>query len=284
MQTIDFPSLADVALLPAEGVARERELRRLIDLHAATEAAAALRRAVAHTPERAGLAARVFALADEGLAGGNDGVRDRLANAIMSPEFPALLRTWIRELRETASSWPDSGACTIATALKLWSWTLEQFRSGDGTSVQIVDELLEMFAPLVAARCLAIDASHEGIRSALDVSHVYAAHQSALAGAACSELVFGYRRHLVWDSEGCATCYIGEDVDDLEAIMPGIAAGARSQIDILESDGSHPAKRGPCATSEGLEAFTRLRNRLDACLTGARIAKDRAAAALGRRS
>ena len=283
MQTIEFPSFVGVALLPAEGVARDRELRRLIDLHAATEAAGALRRAVAHTPEEAGVASRVLALADEILAGGNDGVRDRLADAILSPEFPALLRGWTRELRETASSWPDSGACTVATALKLWSWTLDHFRGGDGTNVQIVDELLEAFCPLVAARCLAVEATGDGVRSRLDVSHLYAAHQSALASATCTELVYGYRRHLVWDVEGCSTCYIGEDVDDLEAIMPGIASGARSNIDTIEADGTHPAKRGPCANSHGLEMFTRLRNRLDACLTGARIAKDRAATALARR-
>ena len=63
--------------------------------------------------------------------------------------------------------------------------------------------------------------------------------------------------------------------------MPGIAAGAGTTIDVLGADGSHPAKRGPCANASGLEAFVKLRNRLDACLTGARIAKERAAKAIG---
>jgi hypothetical protein len=112
---------------------------------------------------------------------------------------------------------------------------------------------------------------------------VYAAHASALTAAACAELVFGYRRHLVWDAEGCATCYVSDDLDELEAFMPGIASGAGTTIDVIGADGSHPAKRGPCARVDGLEVFMRLRSRLDACLSGSRIAKDRAAATMARR-
>ena len=52
--------------------------------------------------------------------------------------------------------------------------------------------------------------------------------------------------------------------------------------DVVETDGSHPSKAGPCARFEGLEQFIRLRNRIDGCLTGAQLAKDRAADALTR--
>ena len=63
-------------------------------------------------------------------------------------------------------------------------------------------------------------------------------------------------------------------------VMPGIAAGVRGIGDVLESDGSHPSKAGPCASFAGFEDFNRLRKRMDGCLTGARLAKDRAAEAL----
>jgi hypothetical protein len=123
------------------------------------------------------------------------------------------------------------------------------------------------------------DESH----SRFDLCHVYAAHASVSAGATCAGLVFGYRCHLTWDAEGCATCYSSDDLDDLEAVIPGIASGARATIDIIEADGSHPAKRGPCARFDGVEPFVRLRERQDGCLSGARIAKERAAAAIAGR-
>ena len=41
-------------------------------------------------------------------------------------------------------------------------------------------------------------------------------------------------------------------------------------------------KAGPCASCQGLEAFQRLRTKLDGCLTGAQLAKDRAAEAIAK--
>ena len=49
---------------------------------------------------------------------------------------------------------------------------------------------------------------------------------------------------------------------------------------MIEKDGSHPNKAGPCVSFEGMGTFKRLRGRLDGCLTGAQLAKDRAARAL----
>jgi hypothetical protein len=48
----------------------------------------------------------------------------------------------------------------------------------------------------------------------------------------------------------------------------------------VAADGSHPVKAGPCAQATGLETFSRLRTKLDRCLTGSRVSKDRAAEAL----
>ena len=60
------------------------------------------------------------------------------------------------------------------------------------------------------------------------------------------------------------------------------ASVARGCTDVIEDNGSHPLKAGPCARFEGLETFSHLRVRLDGCLTGSRLAKDRAAEALTR--
>jgi hypothetical protein len=109
---------------------------------------------------------------------------------------------------------------------------------------------------------------------------VQTARSAGLVAATCAELVFGYRRHLAWDTEGCASCYGADDLDELEGLMPGIASSARACTDVVESDGSHPVKAGPCARFDGVETFSRLRTRLDGCLTGARLARERAATAL----
>lgn len=224
----------------------DRKLYRLIDRLAADEAAAAL----AHR-------------------------RDDVV-ASTSIDVPAL----IRQLRGVASTNPGTGACTIASALDLWSWTLHHLRE----TPQAVDELTEALSPLLAARAFAIEvAARPKFDLQSDLCHVYAAHVAATTAATCAELVFGYRRHLVWDAEGCAACYAGEVLDELEAFIPGIAAGTRANADVVEADGSHPVKAGPCVNFKGIETFIRLRNKLDGCLSGARLAKDRAAAELAGR-
>ncbi len=254
-------------------------LSRSVDVQAAADAVAALHNAALHPPD--GVVAAVLHAADSLLGGiaGETGERNRLRDAVSSPEFLALLPAWTRELRQAASSQPDTGACTVATALKLWSWTMSHFPS----NTMAADELAEAIVPLLAARAFALDAAKPSATPLQrDLSHVYAAHVSAQCAATCAEIVFGYREHLTWDAKGCAACFAAEELDDIEAMIPGFAAGGRISIDVIETDGSHPAKEGPCARFDGVEAFQRLRNRLDGCLTGARIAKDRAAAAIGR--
>jgi hypothetical protein len=99
-------------------------------------------------------------------------------------------------------------------------------------------------------------------------------------GRVCAELVFGYNRHPAWDTEGCASCYQAGDLDAMESLIPGIASAARGYSDVVEANQTHAEKAGPCARFDGLEHFTQLRVRLDGCLTGSRLAKDRAADAL----
>jgi hypothetical protein len=115
-----------------------------------------------------------------------------------------------------------------------------------------------------------------------DLCHVQSARAAGEVGRICAELVFGYDRHPAWDEPGCAACFHGDELDALESVLPGIAIGARSASDVIEEGEAHPAKAGPCARTEGREPFLRLRRKLDGCLTGSRLAKDRAADALTR--
>ncbi len=63
-------------------------------------------------------------------------------------------------------------------------------------------------------------------------------------------------------------------------MIPGIDGAARAYTDVTETNEVHPRKAGPCVKCDGLEPFVRLRTKLDSCLTGTRLAKDRAAEAL----
>jgi hypothetical protein len=282
MQAIQFPSLADLAKLPAQGAGRDRQLRRIVDLYAENEAAASLQAALARSA-----GGNDLLVAADAILAGRDGARPRLLSAVLAPQFPALLGAWVRELRATASARPDTGACTVASALELWTWTFDWFVRGEGARTGLaeiaVEELADLLCPLAAARCLAVEPSvASDVELRRDLSQVEASRVAAQTGAVCAELVFGYRSHKVWDAAGCASCYDAAELDDLEALVPGAACGARMASDVLETNGSHPAKQGPCASFEGLDDFMRLRHRLDGCLTGARIARDRAAAAIGR--
>lgn len=281
MQATQLATLADhVRNLPAQGAGRDRRLHRLTDVYAAAEAAEALQSVAAR---QTGIAATLLASASAVLERDDDAAFLRLREAVTQPEFLAIVPTWIGELREIASSRPGSGACTVGSALELWHWSMKHLRAGGPASA--LDELAEILVPLLAARAFAMDVNgriggpgEADLRT--DLCHIYASRASATAGARCAEVVFGSRRHMVWDAEGCRTCYAGTDLDDLEAFIPGMASGARMTADVVEADGSHGTKAGPCATTSGVERFVRLRARLDGCLTGAAAARDRAAAAL----
>jgi len=115
-----------------------------------------------------------------------------------------------------------------------------------------------------------------------DLCHVQAARAAGEVGRVCAELVHGYNRHPAWDTEGCASCYQADDLDVMETLIPGISSLARGYTDVIENDGSHPLKAGPCARFDNLDQFTRLRIRMDGCLTGSQLAKDRAAESLAK--
>ena len=111
-----------------------------------------------------------------------------------------------------------------------------------------------------------------------DLCHVQAARAAGEVGRIFAELVHGYNRHPAWDEEPCGAACGLEELDPLDWFVPGsaVSAGDASK----EIAGTRPPKAGPCVRFDGLEQFVRMRLKLDGCLTGARLAKDRAAVAL----
>jgi alkylation response protein AidB-like acyl-CoA dehydrogenase len=237
---------------------------------------------------------------------GPEAVQRRQLSVTMTSElFLAQFRLWISEMRRIAGERPGTGACTLATAMLLWLWTLERLQKvtdakGNklyhGNRQGVTFPLADALCWLLASRQQILDvmeletkgAASPTLAEALpavvgflsDLCHVQAARASGEVGRVCAELVFGYRAHPAWTSEACAGCYAAEDLEALEGLIPGIADAARGAADVKEAGEEHPAKAGPCACFEGMEGFQRLRMKLDGCLTGARLAKDRAAEAL----
>ena len=228
--------------------------------------------------------------------------RRQLSVTMTNPLFLAQFRSWIKEMRAIASNHPGTGACTLATAMTMWLWSLERLQhstDGDGSKLYqsarqgVTFPLADALCWLLAARCQILDVLElerrgaqdasvaEGLTGLLnffsDLCHVQSAHASGEAARICAELVFGYNRHPAWDEDGYRGCFSSQELDELEGFIPGIAACA---VDVIGPDGTHPPKAGPCAKCNGAEQFLALHNKLDTCLTGARLAKDRAAEAV----
>ena len=146
---------------------------------------------------------------------------------------------------------------------------------------QFVLDVIELDAKGAANPALA-DGLAGTVAFFTDLCHVQTARAAGEAGRICAEIVHGYNRHPAWDETSCHACYCAEELETLEGLIPGIDGSARAYADVSEEGGSHPLKAGPCVRFDGLESFVRLRAKLDGCLTGSRLAKDRAAGALTR--
>jgi len=230
--------------------------------------------------------------------------RRQLAITITNEVFLAHFALWIAEMRRIAGSRPGTGACTLASAMELWLWTLKHLVGAEDAAGKplyhdrrqgVTFPMADAVCWLVASRQQILDTieleesgkDQPALQEALpgfvgffsDLCHVQAARAAGEVGRICAELVFGYNRHPSWEGDD-ACCYEGDRLDDMEGIIPGIGAGARGRGEVVEADGTHADKAGPCVRFAGLEAFQRLRGKLDGCLTGSRLAKDRAAAAL----
>jgi alkylation response protein AidB-like acyl-CoA dehydrogenase len=236
---------------------------------------------------------------------GPEAVQRRQISVCMQNEvFLAQFETWLKELRQIASERPDTGACTLASAMSLWLYSYHHLQNAtdasgaklfQGPRQGVVFPFADALAWLLAARCLVLDVVElerkgaenpvvaEGLPGLVrfydDLAHVQAARAAGEVGRICAELVYGYNRHPAWDEEARKACYEARDLEELEDLIPGIASCA---VDVIGENGSHPAKAGPCPSCSRIGDFAALRMKLDGCLTGARLAKDRAADAVAK--
>ena len=225
--------------------------------------------------------------------------RRQLTVTMTSDLFLAQFRAWTVAMRRIASTHPGTGACTLASAMKLWIWSLEHLQKAvdpegnklyHGQRQGVTFALADALCWLLASRAQILDVleleaqgasdavAAEGLAGTVqflsDLCHTQAAQAAGEVSRICAELVFGYNRHPAWDEEGRKSCFLASELEDYEETMPGITAMA---LDVIAADGSHPLKAGPCADCLGSSEFLRLQSKLTTCLSGARLAKDRAA-------
>ena len=230
---------------------------------------------------------------------GPEAVQRRQLTVTMTSEvFLAQFRAWIGEMRCIAASHPGTGACTLASAMRMWLWTLEHLQTATdaagsrlyhGQRQGVTFPLADAVCSLMASRAQILDvleldrqagdsaSEHElsgTVHFLTDLCHVQAAQAAGEVSRICAELVFGYNEHPTWNEDACKRCFSVEELDELEETIPGIAAMA---IDVIGPDGSHPQKAGPCAGCNGASEFLSQQNQLCRCLSGSRLAKDRAA-------
>ena len=206
--------------------------------------------------------------------------RLQLSITMTNELFLAQFQQWTADMRRIASERPGTGACTLATAMELWFWTLQHMLEGkdaDGAKLYhktrqgVTFALADALCWLLAVRQFILDvieldtkgatnpALADGLAGTVafftDLCHVQTARAAGETGRICAEIVHGYNRHPAWDeTTKPACCCVGEDKTRLKA--------------------------GPCVEFDGLEKFICLRAKLDGCLTGCRLAKDRAAESL----
>jgi hypothetical protein len=231
---------------------------------------------------------------------GPEAVQRRQLTVTMTSEvFLAQFRAWTVEMRKIASTRPGTGACTLASAMQMWQWTLNHLQkatdpSGNklyhGQRQGVTFPLADALCWLLASRCQILDVleleargaddpvASEGLPGTVqflsDLCHTQAAQAAGEVSRICAELVFGYNQHPSWDEQEHRSCFLASELEEYEETMPGITAMA---VDVLAVDGSHPQKAGPCAGCAGSSEFLRLQNKLTTCLSGSRLAKDRAA-------
>jgi alkylation response protein AidB-like acyl-CoA dehydrogenase len=230
--------------------------------------------------------------------------RRQLSVTVTNPVFLAQFRGWIREMRAIAGEHPGTGACALATAMSMWLWTLDHLqhsKDADGGKLYqsarqgVTFPLADVLCWLVAARCQILDVlrlQREGAQDAsiaeglaglinflTDLCHVQAVRASGEVARVCTELVFGYNRHPAWDEQGKRGCWHEDELDAIEGVVPGIGS---YPVDVVKIDGTHPVKAGPCVQCHTEQPFLTLQSKLSTCMTGSRLAKDRAAEALSK--
>ena len=169
--------------------------------------------------------------------------RLQLSITMTNELFLAQFHQWTEEMRRLADQRPGTGACTLATAMKLWLWTLKHVQhatDADGAKLyhksrqSVTFPLADALCWLLAARQFILDVveleekgpANPALAEALpgllgfyaDLCHVQSARAAGEVGRICAELVYGFNRHPAWDEASCGACYSAGELQALEGV------------------------------------------------------------------
>src|ERR1019366_10412484 len=98
---------------------------------------------------------------------GPEAVQRRQLTVTMTSEvFLAQFRAWIRSMRQIAGVRPGTGACTLASAMEMWEWTLHHLQKATdpdggllyhGQRQGVTFALADALCWLLASRCQILD-------------------------------------------------------------------------------------------------------------------------------
>lgn len=192
---------------------------------------------------------------------GPEAVQRRQLSLTMTNElFLAQFQRWISEMRNVAAQRPGTGANTLAAAMELWLWAIRH---------------------LAKAKDADQKALYQSQRQGVTFS---------VADALCWLLVSRYQilDVLELEEKGPQNPMLAEGLGgfvdfftDLCYVQAARAAGEAARVCAELVYGYNRQSSGEeVGGTEGLDEFVSLRSKLDACLAGCRLAKDRAAQAL----
>jgi len=205
----------------------------------------------------------------EAIYEGPEAVQRRQISVTATNEvFLARMRQWSAQLKACAAEAPGNGACTLAAGFDLWLFTYELLNSTkdpDGKPLYhgkrhgVTFPMADALSWLLGAWCMHQDVHELADKGAMnpvlaeglegltgfygDLFTVQAARAAGEVARICAELVYGYLPH---PQCSAACCCADAHADDFE----------------------------------GAAEFQRLRLKLEQCLAGSRLAKDRAAKSL----
>ena len=197
--------------------------------------------------------------------------RLQLSITMTNELFLAQFKQWIGEMRQLASERPGTGACTLATAMQLWLWTLNHVQTAtdaDGAKLYhkirqgVTFPLADALCWLLAARQFILDVDRTGNQRRGRIPRWPTASPArwpssptfatckprappAKSAASAPKLCYGYNRHPAWDEASCHACYCAEELESLEGIIPGIDGSARAYSDVSEAGEAHPLQSRP---------------------------------------
>ncbi len=203
--------------------------------------------------------------------------RLQLSITMTNELFLAQFRQWIVEMRRIASDKPGTGACTLATAMQLWLWTLNHLQTAtdaDGSRLYhksrqgVTFPLADALCWLLAARQLILDvmeletkgpsnpALADGLPGLLqfftDLCHVQARGPPGKRAGFALNWFTATTATPPGTSESCHACYDADELDALEGIIPGIAGSARANF------GHQRSRPGASHQSRAVRVFHRL--------------------------